>query len=427
MSGLQGGMNSARSGLDGYSRQTGAIAGNLANTGTVAGKGVSVEFSSVLAGDTTGGITSFNVNHIDVQGILENSQNPHDLAISGNGFFVVGRLDSITGQVLEYRYTRDGRFTPDNNGNLQGVSGWHLLGWGTDAAGNKPSGLVGDVTELVPIKVSQNGGYFKETTIVSNGSILAANAPLGKTESINTKIVDSLGGSHVMIMTWEKVNLTPAQWKLSVSIADATSVTNDNTGNAYETFVEFDGSGNIAKYADTQAALATSTDTAPSPMTIVWDTVALQSNPNNSHITLNIAATRQEGTSFNPAIVTSNGKEYGQFNSVSYDDEGVVSANYSNGEAVKIFRIALASFNSPNGLKPKASGLYVETNDSGRYVLRDPKSSGMGSVISGATESSNVDAAKEFTDLISAQTGYNMNAKSIQVINEMLRTLTNII
>lgn len=143
MSGVFGALFAGVSGLNGQSQRLSTIADNIANVGTTGYKRVETAFSTFVTQTTTtrhsaGGVRTSIANQISQQGLLESSLNKTDIAISGNGMFVVNETPT-PGVGDEYLYTRAGQFKPDKNGNLVNTAGYYLQGWPLDQDGNLPT------------------------------------------------------------------------------------------------------------------------------------------------------------------------------------------------------------------------------------------------------------------------------------------------
>jgi flagellar hook protein FlgE len=129
---------------------------------------------------------------------------------------------------------------------------------------------------------------------------------------------------------------------------------------------------------------------------------------------------------YNVRFLSQNGAPVGELNGITIDDEGFVIASFSNGESQSLFKLPLADFANPNGLQGVSGNVYAQTADSGDLNLREAKSSGVGEIVSGALENSNVDLAEQLTDLIVAQRTYQSNTRTISTSDELLELLTQI-
>ena len=124
--------------------------------------------------------------------------------------------------------------------------------------------------------------------------------------------------------------------------------------------------------------------------------------------------------------VDQNGVQFGAFSGVSISEQGIVSANFDNGLSRAIYKIPLVSFTNPNGLISKNGNAFLASDNSGVPVMGGAKTGGLGSISSGALESSTVDLGTEFTNMIVAQRAYSANTKIITTVDDMLNELVQI-
>ncbi|MFM2130531.1 MAG: hypothetical protein RL477_2077 [Pseudomonadota bacterium] len=232
---LYGAMFSGVSGLNAESQALGTIADNISNVNTVGYKDTSARFSTLVTQQATnnsyapGGVNFNRHSNIAGQGLLQGSASPTDLAISGQGMFVVTGVASPT-SADPFLYTRAGSFTPDQNGNLRNTAGFYLQGWATDAAGTPTATNVSVLSSLETVNVSGVSGSATPTSAVELGANLPATAALGDDFITNVQIFDSLGVSHDLAFTWTKsalnnwdLTVTPPSGAALVSVTDSAS------------------------------------------------------------------------------------------------------------------------------------------------------------------------------------------------------------
>src|SRR3954447_18671383 len=223
---LFGAMTTAISGLSAQSAAFGNIGDNLANTQTVGFKRIGTSFddyvtSSSLENNESGAVVARPDYANDVQGSISQTDNPLDLAISGQGFFSVSQASGPANGVTTFKsvpeYTREGDFKLNRDGYVVNSSGHYLNGWGADSAGTL------DQTKLLPLHVGQTGYAPVATSTAS----LSANLPA--TPSSTTPIVtsvpvyDALGTSHDVTLTWSQSTTAPNTWSLSIAQAGSTT------------------------------------------------------------------------------------------------------------------------------------------------------------------------------------------------------------
>lgn len=233
---LFGALTSGVSGLSAQSSAMGAIADNVTNVNTIGYKSTEVQFQTLVTAQVSltqyspGGVQSSPQTGVDVQGLLQASTAATDIAISGQGFFVVNEAaEPAVGDL--FAYTRAGSFGVDSDGFLQNVSGWYLQGWPLQPAGNSTTGFstvtVGANTfikayqdedgttvsindnivsrdDLQPINLNTIGGTAQETTAIRLGANLPAGAEVGDDHKANVVIFDTLGNSHNLELVFDK-------------------------------------------------------------------------------------------------------------------------------------------------------------------------------------------------------------------------------
>lgn len=233
---LFGALTSGVSGLSAQSSAMGAIADNVTNVNTIGYKSTNVQFQTLVTAQVSltqyspGGVQSSPQTGVDVQGLLQASTSATDVAISGQGFFVVNEAaEPAVGDL--FAYTRAGSFGVDSDGFLQNVSGWYLQGWPLQPAGNSTTGFatvtVGADTfikgyqdsdgstvaindnivsrdDLRPINLNTIGGTAQETTNIRLGANLPAGAEVGDDHKANVVIFDTLGNSSNLELVFDK-------------------------------------------------------------------------------------------------------------------------------------------------------------------------------------------------------------------------------
>jgi len=237
------------SGLSAQSSAMSAIADNITNVNTVGYKNADVDFQTLVTRQTTksfysaGGVQAQTKNTFDVQGLLQSSSSQTDIAISGNGFFIVNETNEPTlGD--EYLFTRAGSFAQDDEGFLKNTAGFYLQGWPTDASGNvvlptnsnasQPNQSVISNDFLETINLSRVGGGAAATSNMTIGANLPSNAAVGDTERLDTFFFDSLGNPNAPSFAFTKTAAN--EWDLSVEPPSGSAVATlyDSTGGVYQ-------------------------------------------------------------------------------------------------------------------------------------------------------------------------------------------------
>jgi flagellar hook protein FlgE len=414
---LTGALSSAISALSAQSQSIAMVSDNLANSSTTGYKTTSASFSDLVTNASTssyssGGVLVSGRSNINEQGLLTATGTSTNLAISGSGFFAVST--STDGQ--DVYYTRDGSFQTDSNGYLVN-NGNYLLGWRTDADGNVIGGeSAGNMTAVDTDIVASTASPTTESTIQAN---LPADAAVGDAFTTDMQVYDSLGTAQSLEVTWTKTAAN--EW--SASIANPTLTSDSSTESGTVT------SAAITVTFNTDGSLAS---TSPSPASVSisgWTTGAADST-----ITLNLGTagktdglTQYSSGSDSPTVdltsATSDGMAYGSLSGVSIGDDGVVTASYTNGEKIAIYKIPVATFTNANGLTATSGSLYQATTASGSATLHEAGTGGAGDIKGGELEGSTTDSSEEFSTMIAAQQAYSASAQVITAVNKMFDTL----
>lgn len=386
--------NIGLSGLQATSEQMNTISHNIANGSTAGFKSSRTEFqdvySATFGGGQANGVAVSNIRQSFATGSMTTTGRNADLAINGDGFFVVEN----NGQKF---YTRAGIFDTrqDKNNpsmlNLVSPDGSLLLGKGGQ-----------------PITIDQADQAPKASTKGSLGLNLDSGAPVidaAKPFDINdpatynststVKVYDKLGNEHQVTQYYRKT--ADGKWDMHVAM--------DNTllpGGA--TPVEFDDTGKLTK---------------PSPSNL---SLTL---PNGQPLALDMSAMTQYGGGFSINSVSSDGYAAGKFANWSFEPDGTVVARYTNGEKVSQGQLQLARFTNNEGLQPAGGNRWTETFASGQAMTGVAGEGQLGGILTGRYENSNVNITDEMVGLMGAQSSYQANAKSIQVANEMTKILFN--
>lgn len=421
-------MNTGVSGLNAEGGALGVIGDNVANTNTVGFKESRAVFEDVLGGavgqrDALGaGVHMARAQQIFAQGTLMNTGQPTDLALSGDGFFVVqGSMDGVTGNF----FTRNGQTTLNAQGQLVNMDGLQLQGYVANPNGTfgpKMSGVTVPTGALAP----------KATSKISITAMLDSNAktpvgawdPLnpGTTSNYSTTVTayDSLGNAHQVDVYFR--NNGGGAWDYHAMV-DGSNVTGGTPGTPVEI------AGGTLTFTPT-GALQSNTPTGAG--TVDWAN-AQPGQPFTLDLGTPIAngGTGTDGTTqyAGPSNVLDqhgDGFGTGSLTGVSVDGNGVVSGTYSNGQKVPVAELAIAKFRSNDGLGRAGHNLWVASRESGDPAMGTSGSGGRGSITAGALEQSNVDIAQQFVDMIAHQRAFQANSKTITTADEMLQELVNL-
>jgi len=410
--------STALSALSACSTAIDVVGNNLANLNTVGYKTSDVSFHDLVTQSLGAGLGETQVGfgvgtprttRQFTQGAIQTTGGTLDAAIQGQGFFVVRGQDGST------EYTRAGNFQVDENGNLETATGEAVQGW-TQVNGalntNAPPGNITIPTGTVQAPIATNNISFD---LNLNAAATAGTA--SGTYATSVTVYDSLGNSHVVTATFTKDNTTAGQWNYSLSVPDA-DVANPPatplTGS-----VNFDANGNLTKPASTDAApqlaIPGLADGA-SDMSINWNLF----NGTTPRLT-------QYAQSSSISAVSQDGSPAAQLVSVAVASGGQVLAQFSNGQQTVVGQLAMATIRNPNSLLAVGNNNYQLSALSALPAVGMPGTGGRGTVQGGAVESSTVDIATEFTNLIVYQRGYEANSKIVTSVDELSQTTINLI
>ena len=400
------------SGLTAESTALSAIGNNLSNQNTTGYKSTAVLFSDLFyqslgstgAGDPIQVGAGAEVQSLPsqfTQGTIASTGVPTDAGISGSGFFLVQNADGSV------NYTRAGDFTIDKNDYLVTSTGQQVLGY---AAVN---GVVNTGGAVVPLQLS--AGTLSPptaTTTMQMTTNLNATATVGTTFSTPMTVYDSLGDSHVLTFTY--TNTGPGAWTYSATIPAADVGGTGAPVQVATGSLTFDANGklltpaaNVTGIAIGTAATGAFADGA-APMNLTW-----QLYNNGAGLLSQVAAPSSTSAE------SQDGAGAGSLVSFSIGSDGTVSGTFSNGKTLALGQLALATFANNNGLQLDGSTDFSPTLASGQAVVGVPGTGGRGTISGGALESSNVDIATEFANLIVAQRGFEADAKAVTTFDQI--------
>ncbi|MBI5327263.1 MAG: flagellar hook protein FlgE [Deltaproteobacteria bacterium] len=525
------------------------IGNNIANMNTVGFKTSRVSFTDILSQSLVGvsganqvglGVSLSSISPLFTQGALETTNNGLDLAIDGDGFFV---LNDATGALF---YSRAGEFNLDKNGKIVNPEGYILRGYQADSAGNILS-TVGDLTvssAAVPPNPTStidtvgnlssdadikgfvlttgsndairftSGATTATASLITSGGLISGDAYSGdgvasaiKTaleaqngnsdtytvtyDSLTGKftIANDTGNSNALSIAWTDA-LTTAEGILGFTaddviavgssaasdaaggaffVADAAGTSNFSTavtiydslgnshqvtvylrkdataasGNTWEWFAVVDAadSGNGATEVQAQGSLTFNTNGAlNSESSITYPTGGFDFSggaSQNQTIAIDFGTSISEGGTGNDGITqygssfainnqTQDGYAAGAMQSMSIDSDGILTGIFSNGTTISMGQVILAKFANPTALTSMGKNLFVESSNSGQFLVGAANTAGRGGIHSKALELSTVDIAEEFVKMIAAQRGFQANSKIITTTDEILAELVNL-
>lgn len=403
------------SGLQANSSRVQNISSNIANANTVGYRRTFSEFVTQNTGSTQAGVSTDVRADISVNGNIMGTGRSTDLAVQGDGFFVVSRNPNDPVE-SNYYMTRAGSFTPDQEGNLRNSAGYFLSGFPTDATGATGSVSSTSFTDLSTVNVASYQVQGTPSTRVGvSGNVPAQETGPGTTGTAfesTLRYVNQLGGSDALNLSWTP-GATANEW--TVSITDEAGI---NYGDAT---VNFTDSGVNAGSPGSYTPGTLPIDPATGVVTL---SIANGGTPQTLEIDFGAPGTFAGMTQFSgdytPPAFADDGTETGSLERAEMSDSGILYGVFDNGQRRALFQVPLANVANPDQMRSIDGNAYIATRDSGTVSLGNPMLNGLGSINSGALEGSNVDIAQELTDLIQTQRAYSSSAKIITTSDEML-------
>ncbi len=410
-------MFSGVSGLRSHQTMVDNIGNNIANVNTFGFKSSTVVFQDLLsqvlagAGLPTAEVGGTNPSQIGLgvkvagistsftQGAAQLTGNATDLSIQGDGFFMVS---NSTGQQL---FTRSGALSFDALGRLVTSNGDILQGWSADSDGVlATNGAPGNLVMPLGQQIAP-----AETTSVAMGGNLDASAPVGTIVSTSIEVFDQQGTGYTLNVEFEKTAAN--EWSVAASADTDADGIPDPLAVAGGP-ITFDPVTGAVSGGAVTVDMGLGTFAGP----ISLDTGAV-GDPD---------ALVQFAGSSGAAALVQDGYALGTLRSFTIGADGTVTGVFSNGRSRPLAQLALASFTNPGGLEKAGNSTYRATVNSGNAQIGVPGSGGRGTILSSTLEMSNVDLAREFTNLIIAQRGYQANSRVITSSDELLQELVNL-
>ncbi len=431
---LLGALNSAISGLTAQSSAFSNISDNVANSQTVGFKRVDTTFVDYLTtssetANEPGAVVARPDYANTVQGIITQTGNPLDMAIAGQGFFAVSEPAGSTNGTISFSpqpyYTRAGDFQVNKTGYLVNSAGLYLNGWQV----NPTTGIANQNT-LAPIQVSQtvfNPVATSSVELVANlpATPTAGTATIASPISSDINVYDALGTAHAVTLNW--VQNAPNDWTVSIKAA---TLTPSALGSAQVTFGATSGNpvsaGTIGQIAAITGGVAAAGYAAGQPADLTF-TADFGSGAQTIDLSMGTygqtsGVTQYAGSTYSLGGLTQNGVPPGSFSGVVTQADGSVIVNYNNGQSRTIAQVPITTFNSPDKLQRQSGQAFTATLESGNPIAELANTNGAGNIVISSTEGSNVDIAKEFSQLIVAQQAYAANAKMVTTANQLLTT-----
>lgn len=392
-------MNVALSGLQAASSDLEVTGNNIANANTIGFKQSKTEFADVYYGGGIGNQVGNGVKVASISADFSSGQigvtnGEFDMALAGDGFFTVKGTDGSTA------YTRAGNFQVDKEGYITASNGAHLQGYLANKG--QITAAMGDIqlplSQALPnptTMINYNRNFDASAPVIS--SAFNANDSTTFNFADQSTIYDSLGTAHAASTFYTKTS-----------------------NNNWNVNVEIDG------------ALVSSGTLAFSDAGVLQSSTGLNAvswNPGGGAqagqpLNFNYSSTTQYGGNNAPPSVTQDGYAAGIYTGVSIDNNGIISARYTNGRLEPLAQVAVARFSNPQGLLAAGDREWLETTASGVPQLNLNNS--FGNIRSNSLESSNVDLTEQLVKMITTQRAFQANAQSVKAGDSITQTIINI-
>jgi flagellar hook protein FlgE len=423
--GLSNALYAGLTGLSANSQSIAVTSDNISNSNTVGYRGSRTSFEDLLTrsvlgvGELGSGVRLAKIEKLFSQGAIIGSARSTDMAINGRGFFVVnGQFDGVEGSF----YTRAGNFAPDREGFLVNNDGLRVQGYVADEDGNLSS-VPGDIRAAQSVPPSPTEDITIHVNLDSRDEVpvqtFDPTDPAGtSSHSTTVTVYDSLGEPRLVTVYYTRTG--PQSWDWN-AVADGEDLAGGLTG------PQVVANGSLT--FDTQGRLVDENT--------VNNTVDFQNAAPGQVLnfdfgdSINTDGGDGSGSSafaeaFDVSFLDQDGYGTGELVDMQVTEDGTIQAEYSNGEIRTVARVALASFQSPVGLRRAGGTMFRQTLESGDATIGFANTGGRGAIFGGALEQSNVDISTEFVNLINDQRAFQAATRTITTADELLAETINL-
>ncbi|MGV8121216.1 MAG: flagellar hook protein FlgE [Candidatus Xenobiia bacterium LiM19] len=419
---MPSGLSNAISGLTNFQKLIDVVGNNIANLNTPGYKASNVTFKELMSQTIKGasassegrggtnpmqlglGTTMGSIEQSQTQGPVEITGKSTDFAITGGGYFIMKDGETV-------RFSRNGNFSIDANGDLVNSIGMKLQGWTNVDSTTGEVDTQGGASTITPINVPLGSAVSAKASTVCNfsgnldasGVPASAGPPAVAATTYATKFTayDIMGGATEVTLTFTKTAVSPPTWTYAAS-------GNGSSGNG--TLV-FTSEGKYNSAASTIGAITYTPTNGASNVSVTPDfTLATQLDTDSS----TVIAKNQDGC------------KAGSLETFTVDSNGLIVGNFTNGNTESLGQIAMANFTNPTGLNKVENGLYIPSANSGIALVGTANTGSRGSISSSALEQSNVDLGAEFTKMIVAQRAFQANSRIVTTYDEILNEVSNL-
>lgn len=415
------------SGLAAQGEALGVIGDNIANANTTGFKASRAEFQDIVAKSLKGilggnqigrGVKIGAVNPILVQGNTDQTEKVTDLAIAGDGYFTLKGTDGES-------FTRDGSFKFDKEGYLVTNDYQRVQGFQADDKGQVQNKL-GDIKfprALVPAKATTKMQMdLNLDSRVQTAKVFDKKNPYDTSNySTGLEMYDSQGNKHLVNMFFTKTADRTWQYHGLVDGKEITGAKDDEMASVVEGTLTFTTDGKLDTEVQSMSAFNFRGGALQNQQIKMDFGDSITTDKGQG-----VNGSKQYGKESDLISWQQDGSAAGTINNLSFNDEGILTALYSNGQTQDIAQIALAKFENPEAMFKVGNNRLKEARDSGAPALGGPGRAGRGKIFAKSLERSTVDLAMEFVNLIQNQRGFQANAKTITTTDELLGEVINL-
>jgi flagellar hook protein FlgE len=427
---LTGALFSGVSGINSNGNAMNIIGDNIANVNTVGFKSARAVFFDLLSAEVGGtkigtGSRLAAASRLFIQGGVETTNSPTDMAIQGRGLFV---LKDDQGGTF---FSRAGQFSVDEAGNLSNPQGLSVQGVQLDLNGNPTSGLTNIILNQLVVSPTETGeislaanldaASVTPATAIPADAVGTEDTPGNWFASSNFSTVvtvfDSLGQGHDLTFLFRK-SAVVNQWDYRV-VANAGEI----TGGTAAELQQVNGSGGLLAF-NADGTLDTTTTNITDIGPIAWSNGASAQTIDSTDVVF--AGTTQFALPSAVSVLNQDGSQSGILRGINIGNDGVITGLFTTGGTQPLFRLAVADFANPEGLTHLGNSLFLESPDSGPVLIGSPGDGSFGTVLSGSLELSTVDLATEFVKMVTTQRGFQASARTITVTDSLLEEVSNL-
>lgn len=389
------------SGVNAFTESLEAVSNNIANTQTTGFKRARTDFSTLVTAEASGGgifaggVDATHRQLVSEQGALTRTASATDLAVSGDGFFVVSESPDVEASTSPFLFTRSGGFSIQPDGSLMNEAGLFLRAAPVGADG---TASVNSLSSLETVNANRNPGLAEATSSLTLAGNLDARAAPGAALTQHLRIFDADGEARTLALTF--TNAAADRWSVEAAFIDGAQET-VATGD-----IVFGADGRIDEAASAFPSSLAIGENADQP------------------IDLNFGSLIQTARASEFTAATADGAPFGALTGLEVSSGGRIAALFANGLSRDIYQIALANFVNAEGLEKGRNSTFLTHGAAGDLSLDIPQTGRAGAIEGRALETSTVDIAQEFSTLIETQRAYAANTRVITLADELWRTLT---